>query len=75
MLNYDQIQGIRSYSSTLIGRKIQLIHTSDPYTLLQSGSLGVIDHIDDAGTIFAKWEDGSTLGLIPTVDQFRIIYD
>lgn len=58
---------------SLIGSKIQLISTDDPYTKLKSGDIGVITHIDDSGTVFADWENGSALGLIPNIDNFKIL--
>ena len=30
---------------------------------------------DDAGTIFVNWDNGSKLGLIPGVDQWKIIHE
>lgn len=66
---------IKLYTKTLIGKRIELIYTDDEYTKITSGTQGVINFIDDTGTIFVKWDDGSTLGLIPTVDKFKIIYD
>lgn len=58
---------------TFAGSRIQLIKTDDQYTNLTPGSFGIIDHIDSTGTIFVKWEDGSSLGLIPGIDDFRIV--
>lgn len=58
---------------TFAGSRIQLIKTDDQYTNLIPGSFGIIDHIDSTGTIFVKWEDGSSLGLIPGIDDFRIV--
>ena len=58
---------------SFVGSRIQLIKTDDQYTNLTPGSFGIIDHIDSTGTIFVKWEDGSSLGLIPGIDDFRIV--
>jgi hypothetical protein len=58
-----------------IGKRIRLISTSDEYTSLKSGDVGIINYIDDTGTIFAEWDNGSSLGLIPDVDRFEIIFD
>jgi hypothetical protein len=58
---------------SLVGFKIQLINTDDPYTNLKPGDIGVITHIDDKGTVFVDWENGSALGLIPNVDNFKIL--
>ena len=57
----------------LIGKKVELISTNDEYTKLQPGAIGVVNFIDDFGTVFIKWEDGSRLGLIPGVDKWRYI--
>lgn len=66
---------IKLYTKSLIGKRIELIHTDDEYTKITPGTQGTINHIDDTGTIFASWDDGSKLGLIPTIDKFKIIYD
>jgi hypothetical protein len=58
---------------SLVGSKVQLISTDDPYTDLNPGDIGVITHIDDNGTVFADWENGSSLGLIPNIDNFKIL--
>jgi hypothetical protein len=54
------------------GTEIKLIKMSDPY-LVPSGTYGVVDFVDDAGTIFMNWENGSSLGLIEGVDKFEIV--
>jgi len=61
--------------SKFIGKRIRLISTNDEYTSLKSGDLGTINFVDDFGTIFAEWDNGSKLGLLPDVDRFEIIYD
>jgi len=58
---------------SLVGSKVQLISTDDPYTKLKPGDIGIITHIDDNGTVFADWENGSALGLIPNIDNFNIL--
>ncbi len=52
-----------AYLDRLIGKRIKLQYTNDPYTDLRQGDEGVVDHIDDGGTVFAKWDSGSCLGL------------
>jgi hypothetical protein len=59
--------------SPLVGKRVRLEHTTDPYTELRSGDEGVVNFIDDAGTIFVKWDRGSGLGLIPGEDRFVVI--
>ena len=55
------------------GKRIELISISDPYTNLKPGDRGTVDFIDDMGTIHVVWDNGSTLGLVPGEDQYRII--
>ncbi len=57
----------------LIGARIQLIYTSDPYTLLCPGEAGYVVDVDDIGVIHIKWDNGSNLGLIPGVDSWEIL--
>jgi Domain of unknown function (DUF4314) len=45
----------------------------DTHTHLPAGTEGIVRLIDDIGTIFADWDNGSTLGLIPQVDEWEII--
>jgi hypothetical protein len=54
------------------GDRVTLIHTSDPYTKLQPGARGTVEMQDDAGTVHVKWDDGSSLGLIPGEDRFSV---
>lgn len=35
------------------------------------GTKGIVDYVDDVGTIHVKWETGSSLGLIPDIDKFH----
>ena len=58
-----------------IGKRIRLISTNDQYTSLKPGDIGIINFVDDAGTIFADWQNGSKIGLLPEVDRFEIIFD
>ena len=37
------------------------------------GTLGRIHGVDDAGSILVSWQNGSSLSLIPEVDDFRIM--
>ena len=56
------------------GTRIELIEMNDPHGV-PTGSLGTVDFIDDAGQVHMNWDCGSTLALIPNVDDFRIIPD
>lgn len=54
------------------GAAVELIRMDDPQAPAP-GTRGIINHVDDAGSIHISWETGSTLALIPGEDQFRII--
>ena len=51
------------------GTKVKLISMADPYPI-KEGTVGTVESIDDVGTIFVKWEDGRSLGLIYGEDDF-----
>ena len=38
-----------------------------------TGMLGTVWGVDDAGSILVRWQNGSSLSLIPEVDSFRIV--
>lgn len=64
---------VSSLRSRYMGRRVRLIHTSDPYTSLTAGSEGTVDWVDDVGTVFVKWDSGSSLGLVRGEDTFEVI--
>ena len=53
------------------GTRVELVHTSDPYTKLMPGTKGTVEFVDDAGTIQISWDNGSGLGMIPGEDEVR----
>ena len=56
------------------GTRIELIHMDDPYNkTLVPESKGTVRFVDAAGTLQMDWDCGSSLGLIPGTDSFRII--
>ena len=56
-----------------VGTRIELISMEDSYAPVPSGTKGTVVCVDDIGTIHMKWDNGSTLGLIPGEDSFREI--
>ena len=56
------------------GTRVVLVRMNDSYTKLRPGDLGTIDFIDDAGTLFCRWDNGSTIGVVFGEDEIRL-YD
>lgn len=50
-------------NNSLEGKRVRLIRCNDPYTKLQPGLEGKVEFVDDIGTVFVKWDNGSSLGL------------
>jgi hypothetical protein len=57
------------------GTRVEFVSMDDPYSKLAPGDKGTVDHIDDTGTVFCRWDSGSGLGLVYGADQFKKIYD
>lgn len=57
----------------LSGKRIELIRMEDPYTNLKEGDKGTIQFTDDIGQIHVKWDNGSTLAVVPEIDEYDII--
>ena len=55
------------------GTRIRLIHMDDPYAPIESGMTGSVTHVDDAGTLHMKWNNGRSLGICPDADSFEVI--
>lgn len=54
------------------GMRLELVEMGD----IQAppvGTQGTIDYVDDIGQIHMIWDNGSTLALIPEIDDFKII--
>lgn len=54
------------------GLRIRMIDMDDQYAV-DEGMEGTIIRIDDLGTIHVKWDDGSTLGVIPGIDKYELL--
>lgn len=53
------------------GVRVRLIRIRDLYTELKPGDEGTIVASDDLGTVFVKWDSGSSLGLLPDHDEWE----
>lgn len=69
ILNRQEVEALRQRYQK--GDRLRLLYTDDPDTDNKPGLLGAVDYVDDAGTIHMIWDNGSTLGLIPGVDEFE----
>lgn len=54
------------------GTKIVLDRMANDPCPIPSGTIGTVDHIDDAGQIHCRWKTGSSLAVIPGVDRFHV---
>lgn len=70
MLKDYQIERIKKQFPK--GTEIELISMEDSQAV-PSGTHGIVDFVDDMGTIQMTWENGSSLGLIVGEDQFKVI--
>ena len=57
----------------IVGTKVKLIKLYDLLSTIPTGTEGVIDRIDDQGTLHINWNNGSTLGLVIGTDEFEVI--
>lgn len=55
------------------GTRLELISMEDPYAPIESGTKGTVEFVDDMGQIHMKWDNGRTLALIPSEDEFKKI--
>lgn len=68
---YWEIQQIKKKYTE--GTKIELIKMYDYINPVPTGTKGVVERVDDIGTIHIIWENDSKMGLIADVDEFEII--
>ncbi len=55
------------------GTKIRMESMTDPHAPISPGTEGVVDHVDDIGTLHCKFENGRGLGVIVGEDSFSVI--
>ena len=58
----------------LKGRLVRLNKMDDEYAV-PANTIGVIDFVDGIGQIHIKWENGSSLALVPEIDDYEIFSD
>lgn len=53
-----------------VDTRVELVKMDDPQAP-PIGTKGTVDHIDDIGTVFCKWDNGSGLGFVPGEDVVK----
>ena len=53
------------------GARVELVSMNDPYSTLRPGDKGRVSLVDDTGTIFVRWHNGSGLGIVYGVDSVK----
>ena len=46
------------------GTKVKLVKMNDEYHSVPSGTIGIVSHVDDIGTVHISWATGSSLGAV-----------
>lgn len=54
------------------GTRVKLLHMDDPQAP-PIGTYGLVSSVDDIGTVFVHWDNGSGLGCVLTEDRIEII--
>ena len=44
-----------------VGTRVELIKLEDPYSPVEAGARGTIEHVDALGQLHMKWDNGRTL--------------
>lgn len=57
------------------GTRVQLVKMNDSYANLSAGMKGIVDSVDDCGTIHVIWDDGHRLGVVYGEDECKIVPD
>lgn len=57
----------------IVETKVKLIKMYDLLSTIPTGTEGIIDSIDDRGTLHINWDNGSALGLVIGTDEFEVI--
>lgn len=56
-----------------VGTRVELVSMNDPYTKIPEGTKGTVRGVDDTGTIFVNWDNGSGLGVVYGEDSCKKI--
>jgi len=65
---------VETMRSSLLGRRVRLVATNDPWTRLRSGEEGLVTGVDCTGTVHVRWDSGGHLGLVTEAgDRFVVV--
>ena len=67
----EEVERLRSIYPP--GRIVMLVEMHDEPQAPPEGTVGEIRGVDDAGSILVRWDNGSSLSLIPSVDKFYLL--
>lgn len=74
--NFYNLYLSKSLNLPLLGSKIELLFTDDPYTKLKPGDTGVVTKYNKTPWGFqldVNWDNGSSLQLIPNIDKWKVL--
>lgn len=54
------------------GTRVELVSMNDPQAP-PVGTQGTVDCIDDTGSVFVNWDNGSGLALLYRIDSFKVV--
>lgn len=69
MRNYEEVKRIKG--TFLPGMRVRLVEMDD-FQAPPVGCLGTIQGVDDIGSVMITWDNGSSLNVIPGVDEIEI---
>ena len=55
------------------GTRILIERMNDPYHPIERGTKGIVDYVDDVGTLHCTFDNGRTLGVVTDADIFHVI--
>ena len=65
-------KALEASKAGMAGMRVKLLSMEDPQAPAP-GTEGTVQYIDDMGTIHVAWDTGCSLGLVPGVDEWKIL--